>query len=228
MCTNYVTTVRDEIRTRLNLEPPTFDYEPELWPGFKGPILVGGLEWRLAMFGLVPYFSKDGKDYRRTYNARAETVDSRPTYRGPWARRQLALVPMSCFFEPDYETGRAVRWRIARRDGEPFTVAALWDRWRRPDGEILHSFSMLTINADGHPVMGRFHRPGDEKRSLVVVPAEHRRDWLEADDPRELLREMPPDEFTSAPDPLPPKAAAAKPAVARPKQGQLDFDAGVP
>jgi hypothetical protein len=66
MCTHYVTTVRDEIRDRLNLQPPTFEYEPELWPGYKGPMLVAGFEWRLAMFGMVPYFSKDGKDFRRT------------------------------------------------------------------------------------------------------------------------------------------------------------------
>ena len=54
MCTNYVTTVRDEIRERLNLNPPTFDYEPELWPGYKGPMLIGDFEWRLPMFSLVP------------------------------------------------------------------------------------------------------------------------------------------------------------------------------
>jgi putative SOS response-associated peptidase YedK len=205
MCTNYVTTVRDEIRERLDLEPPTFDYVPELWPGYKGPLLVGDFEWRLAMFGLVPYFSKDGKDFRRTYNARSETADSRPTFRGPWRRRQFALAPMMAFFEPDYETGKAVRWRIERRDGEPFTVAALWDVWRPAGAETVHSFTMLTINADGHPVMGRFHRPGDEKRSLVVVPPERRAAWLHARDPREFLRDMPPDEFTSAPAPLPPR-----------------------
>ncbi|NLD54354.1 MAG: SOS response-associated peptidase [Burkholderiaceae bacterium] len=215
MCTNYVTTVRDEIRQRLDLEPPTFDYEAELWPGYKGPILIGDMEWRLALFGLVPYFSKDGKDFRRTYNARSETVDSRPTYRGAWRRRQLALVPMNAFFEPDYATGRPIRWRIDRRDGEPFTVAALWDTWRPPGGETLHSFSMLTINADGHPIMGRFHRPGDEKRSLVVVPPSQRLAWLHADDPKAFLQEMPPDEFTSAAAPLPPKARATAPAQAR-------------
>jgi putative SOS response-associated peptidase YedK len=219
MCTNYVTTVRDEIRERLDLEPPTFSYEAELWPGYKGPILIGEQEWRLAMFGLVPYFSKDGKEFRRTYNARSETADSRPTYRGAWRRRQLALVPMTAFFEPDYETGKAVRWRIGRRDGEPFTVAALWDTWRPHGKETLHSFSMLTINADGHPVMGRFHRPGDEKRSLVVVPAQHRQAWLRTDDPRAFLLEIPPDEFTSAPAPLPPREGTAAPAQAR-----LDID----
>jgi putative SOS response-associated peptidase YedK len=232
MCTNYVTTVRDEIRQRLDLDPPTFDYEPELWPGHKGPMLIGENEWRLAMFGLVPYFSKDGKDFRRTYNARSETADEKPTYRGPWRRRQLALIPMTCFFEPSYESGRPVRWRIERRDGEPFTVAAIWDTWKtrsaagsprppsepddltdpRPTSEpLLHSFSMLTINADGHALMGRFHAPGSEKRSLVIVPPERRAEWLASEDPRQLLREFEAEEFTGSPDPLPPRKKVDEP-----------------
>ena len=245
MCTNYVTTVRDEIRQRLDLDPPTFDYEPELWPGHKGPMLIGDNEWRLAMFGLVPYFSKDGKDFRRTYNARSETADEKPTYRGPWRRRQLALIPMTCFFEPSYESGRPVRWRIERRDGEPFTVAAIWDTWkmrsttgsasgsttarstiggprssshpqepidpRTPTEPLLHSFSMLTINADGHPLMGRFHAPGGEKRSLVIVPAEQRAEWLASQDPRQFLQAFQAEEFTGRPDPLPPRKKADDP-----------------
>lgn len=52
-------------------------------------------------------------------------------------------------------------------------VASIWDRWTDPtSGEIVTSFSMLTVNADGHPVMGRFHWPRDEKRSVVVLGAD--------------------------------------------------------
>jgi len=95
MCTNYVRSSRDLIREHLQQEMPTFEYEPELWPGYKGPILISGLEWRLAMFGMVPYFSKDGKDFRETYNACAETADVRPTYRGPGGGDNQALCPWS-------------------------------------------------------------------------------------------------------------------------------------
>jgi putative SOS response-associated peptidase YedK len=199
------------VRTRLNLNVPTFEYEEELWPGSKGPMLIGDFEWRLAMFGMVPYFSRDGRDFRRTYNARSETADVKPTYRGAWRRRRFALIPMQGFFEPSYESGRAVRWRIERRDGDPFTVAALWDTWK-PDGPTsapLHSFSMLTINADEHPLMSRFHAPGSEKRSLVVVPAGLRDDWLKAEDPRPFLQGLPADEFSSRPEPLPPRVPAS-------------------
>ena len=119
-----------------------------------------------------------------------------------YKQRQFCLVPMMRFFEPCWETGKAVRWSIHRQDGEPFAVAAIWDSWTdRATGEIVESFSMLTINADGHPVMGRFHRPGDERRSLVVVPPRAWHEWLGATTgtARDLLTEMPTAEFGTEP-----------------------------
>jgi predicted phosphodiesterase len=59
---------------------------------------------------------------------------------------------------------------------------------------------MLTINADGHPVMGHFHKPRDEKRSLVVVPSGSWSDWLGASSAsaRVVLFEMNTAKFESA------------------------------
>lgn len=37
------------------------------------------------------------------------------------------------------------------------------------EGPAHWSLSMLTVNADEHPLMRRFHKPGDEKRSVVVL-----------------------------------------------------------
>ena len=151
MCTNYTTTVCDEIRDRLNLNPPTFEYEPELWPGYKGPMLIRDFEWRLAMFGMVPYFSKDGKDFRRTYNARSETADEKPTYRGPWRRRRYALIPMAAFFEPNYESGKPVRWRI-----RPPSFVNLSAIPRMVEGHLLSD--VIAINASIDIVMGEIDR----------------------------------------------------------------------
>jgi len=41
--------------------------------------------------------------------------------------------------------------------------------WSEPEGIAL-SFTMLTVNADQHPLMSRFHTPGDEKRAVVTLP----------------------------------------------------------
>jgi len=47
-------------------------------------------------------------------------------------------------------------------------------------GEIITSFSMLTANADQHPVMKQFHRDGDEKRKPVSFSGPNYKDWLGA------------------------------------------------
>jgi putative SOS response-associated peptidase YedK len=161
-------------------------YVAETYPGYSAPIIRAGdggdLKVDLAVFGLIPAWSKDRSIGKRTYNARSETVAEKPSYRNAWRARRYCLVPMERFVEPCWETGKAVRWSIHRRDREPFTVAAIWDTWTdKGSGEIVESFSMLTINADDHPVMGRFHRPGDERRSLVVVPPDFWRAWLTAE-----------------------------------------------
>jgi putative SOS response-associated peptidase YedK len=38
----------------------------------------------------------------------------------------------------------------------------------------------LTVNADAHPLVSRFHRPGEEKRSLVPLAPEDCDTWLDA------------------------------------------------
>ena len=71
------------------------------------------------------------------------------------------------------------------------------------------SFSMLTVNADDHPVMRRFQRPGDEKRTIVIVPAERYDDWLEAEpgDAPEFLQVYPAEKMVAE---AAPRVAASK------------------
>ena len=39
---------------------------------------------------------------------------------------------------------------------------------------------MLTINADKHELMRNFHKPTDEKRMVVILPADTYEPWLDA------------------------------------------------
>ena len=145
----------------------------------------------LAQFGLVPHWAPDKKKYGlRTYNARSETVQEKPSYREAWKERRFGLALMESFYEPNWETGKAIRWRIKRTDSEPVAVASIWERIvDKETGEIIFSFSMLTIPAAGHEVMKHFHRTEDEKRSIVVLKDNEYKEWLNAnhDQARKLL-----------------------------------------
>ena len=163
------------------------EFPAESYPGFASPIVVQSHQTQrvavgLAKFGLIPAWAKDNKIARHTYNARSETASQKPSFRSAWRNRQFGLVLCKNFFEPNYESGRAVRWKIERADQQPFGIACLWDRWTDPaSGELIVSFSMLTVNADEHAVMNQFHKPGDEKRTPVIISPEYHGDWLGAD-----------------------------------------------
>lgn len=185
MCTNYRPTSLERARQFLGIDPPPFAFRDEVYPGHAAPILrlgEGGIEWRSALFGMIPPWSKTGKDFRHCYNARTETVASKPSFRHAWRKRQFCVVPMDAFYEPNYETGKAVRWRIQRPDGDPLFVAGLWEVWKDPVRDWTPSFTMLTINATGHAVMQRFHAPEDEKRMLVMLEPAQIEAWLRADE----------------------------------------------
>jgi len=135
----------------------------------------------LARFGLIPSWAKDDKISRHTYNARSETAAEKPSYRHAWRQSQVGLVLADNFYEPSYASGKAVRWKIELASGDPFGIACLWERWTDPaSGELVVSFSMLTVNADAHPVMRQFHKPGDEKRTPVIIAPELHDAWLSA------------------------------------------------
>ncbi len=126
----------------------------------------------------------------------AETIGQLRSYAPSWKTSKLCLVPMRAFFEPNWESGTHVRWRIGMTDERDFAVAGIWREWAEQDGSTSHAFTQITINADAHPVMRRFHRPDDEKRSLVIVPPEEYDAWLGCRDPelaRSFLRLCPPE-----------------------------------
>ena len=63
----------------------------------------------------------------------------------------------------------------------------MWNTWTdKQTGEIVESYTMLTINADDHPVMSRMHKPDpklppdrQDKRSVVAIEVANICIWLE-------------------------------------------------
>ena len=79
-----------------------------------------------GQLGLIPHWATDTTVARHMYNARSETVASKPSFRDAWRHGQRCIVPAEAFYEPDWRSGKAVPTRIARADGEPMGIAGLW------------------------------------------------------------------------------------------------------
>jgi putative SOS response-associated peptidase YedK len=188
MCSNFQAVTRNQaawVKQHFQLELPFEDWREEVYPSYVAPFVWledGQVRCDLAEFGLVPAWAATKPKFgMKTYNARSETVAEKPSYRNAWQRKQFGLALMQGFYEPNYESGKAVRYRIKRVDGHPLAVASIWERFiDHSTGEIRFSFSMLTVNATHHPVMKQFHAPEDEKRSIVVLQDCQYGLWLRA------------------------------------------------
>jgi len=208
MCSHYqALKERDKYFRYFGVEPPVEPGKHDVWPGYLGAFIrrhpnadvgdeaVPPREALAGLFGLVSHWSKDTKIARHTFNARSETVAEKPSFREAWKRAQHCIVPADALFEPDWRSGKSVATRIVRADGEPLGLAGLWSSWRSPKGEIVHSYTMLTVNADDHPLMRMFHKPTDEKRMVVILPRNRYQDWLQApaEHSMEFMRPFPAD-----------------------------------
>ena len=190
-----------------------WDWPGETWKDYPAPIIRanadGQREAVLATYGMVPRKCiPPGVKVFDTMNARAESIGEKRSFSSAWRKAQLCAVPMMSFYEPGYESGKAERFGIGMQDDALFSVAGLWREWSMPDGEVATSFTQLTINADDHPLMKRFHKPGEEKRSLVILPNEDLDDWLTCREPelaRSFLRPYPAEAMKAWLAPAPPR-----------------------
>lgn len=195
MCINYTPPPKQIAESLVRISQSTGDSWPEeTFQDYAAPLIRrtrdGTYELMSATYGMLPKAQlAPAAKHVTTMNARAETIGQKTSYANSWRRGQTCLVPMLHFYEPNYESGKAARWAIGMADRAAFCVAGIWRQWDEEEGGQSFSFTQITINADAHPLMRRFHKPGDEKRSLVIVPPEAYEAWLDCRDP-ELARSM--------------------------------------
>ena len=124
----------------------------------------------LMKWGLIPSWAKDPSIGNRMINARAETVGERPSFRRAFESRRC-LVLADGFYEWMKVGRRNVPMRITIGSGEPFGFAGLWETWRSPDGEIVHSCTIITTVPN--EVIEPIHN-----RMPVILPREAEGLWL--------------------------------------------------
>ena len=200
MCTRYISPEAGDLERHWHIGRQTDGQTPlrwvrEVFPGYQGAFIRASKhsasparELVVGPWGLIPWFAKERKLKFPTSNARSEELAQKASYKHPWARGQRCIIPALSFFEPNWESGKHVPWRFKRSDGTPWGLAGLWNTWVDPNtGEVLESYTMLTINADAHPLMRRMHRPDpkrppdmQDKRSVVPIEDHDVDTWLHA------------------------------------------------
>ena len=218
MCNRYFSPAQMEIDFwwKLDQDEWWIGHEDMIFPRKRGPFIRRALDdagYRrqgvVGDWGLIPWFAKERVLKYSTSNARSEELSQKASYKQAWAKGQRCIIPASSFDEPNWESGKNVWWRFRRADGHPWGLAGLWNRWKDPaTGEVVESYSMLTLNADAHPLMRRMHKPDpklaadqQDKRSVIPIAIEDVDLWLSGTtaEASKLLRLAPVEEFDAGP-----------------------------
>ena len=176
MCGRYTLTVPlPDLVDVFDVAPPGFHHAPRynIAPTQEAPVVAwdsGGRRMGLLRWGLVPSWARDPGMGSRLINARSETVAEKPSFRQAFRKRRC-LVPADGFYEWRQEGGspagkgsKQPYW-IYRATREPFAFAGLRERWAPPEGDPLHTFTILTTESTEvvrgiHPRMPVILEPG--------------------------------------------------------------------
>ena len=196
MCTRYISPEAGDIERHWHVGARDgATWAREVYPRYLAPFIRAARtsmeferELVIGQWSLVPWFAKSAKLPYPTSNARSEELSAKASYKIPWARGQRCVIPAESFFEPNWESGKHVPWRFQSSDSRPWGLAGLWNTWTdKETGEVVESYTMLTLNADHHPLMNRMHRPDpkrppemQDKRSVVPIALEDVDHWLTA------------------------------------------------
>jgi putative SOS response-associated peptidase YedK len=122
-----------------------------------------------------------------TFNARAETVESKPFFRDAF-KRTRCLIPMSGYFEwQNTPTGKQPWYFTAGNESPALTAAGLWDEWKdRATGERLQSCTMIVT--EPNDFAAEIH-----DRMPAFLTQEQFEPWLSGEAGAEYLKPVPND-----------------------------------
>jgi hypothetical protein len=105
-------------------------------------------------------------EQRQTFNARSETIASKPAFRSAFEKRRC-LIPADGFVEWKGEKPPKQPYATVPTDGGLITFAGLWENWRNPTTEEwVRTFSIVTT--EPNETLLSIHN-----RMPAILPEEH-------------------------------------------------------
>lgn len=154
-----------------------------------------GLKAAKLHWGLVPGWAKDKKLGSRAINARAETVQEKPSFRAAFKRRRC-LVLADGYYEWVKAGEHKQPYHIAPAAGGVFAFAGLWECWSPNDDPPYYSCAIITCPASAD--LAELHH-----RMPVILDRRSNEQWMspEADPAGQagLLVPAPAGTFTARP-----------------------------
>jgi len=185
---------------------PDFIFTAQTSPRFNiapsQPVLAipndGQKHAEILLWGLIPSWAKDAAIANRLINARSETLDQKPSFRGGFKYKRC-LILADGFYEWKSQPGNKIKVPhfIHLKSRQPFAFAGLWDAWQSADGSLIKSCVIITT--EPNELMAPIHN-----RMPVILRKLDYAQWIDPA-PRtpasllHLLKPYPADEMNAHP-----------------------------
>jgi putative SOS response-associated peptidase YedK len=176
MCGRFTLTADlEQLAERFSFHAANLSFKPHynIAPSQQVLAVIGAEERRggFLRWGLIPSWAKDPSMGDRMINARAETVAEKPSFRRALQKRRC-LVLADGFYDWKKEGKTKTPMYIRLQSHEPFGFAGLWETWKSPEGEAIHSCTIITTTPN--TLMESIHN-----RMPVILPRAAEAVWLD-------------------------------------------------
>ena len=167
MCGRFAQTCSvDKVMSEFEVFQSEITLEPRynIWPSQRIPVIIqqnGFRTLEMREWGLIPFWAKEPNPM---INARAETVEEKPTFWHAFQNRRC-LIPASGFYEWTNESGQKLPYFIHLQNESPMAFAGLWEEWLSPEGETRLTCTILTIAANS--LMQEIHH----RMPVILTPS---------------------------------------------------------
>lgn len=202
MCGRFVlVTDLKIIQKNFNVQEVFCQYQPSwnIAPSQLIPAIINYDGKKLLVcfrWGLIPSWSKDPSIAEKMFNARAETVDQKPSFRDAFKKRRCLIVADG-FYEWKKEGNKKIPLYYHLKSGRPFGFAGLYETWLSPDQKEISTCTIITTAAN--ELISPVH-----DRMPVILSGDQERAWLgsNASDVaalKSILKPYPAEEMDSRP-----------------------------
>src|SRR5437763_7945215 len=123
--------------------PPRYNIAPSQ----QIVIVTNQREMQLVRWGLLPHWAKEATFGGKTINARAESVATKPSYRGPFRYRRC-LIPATGFYEWLATPEGKIPYHIRLKSGEVFGMAGHNETWTGHEHNESPTCAMITTESN--------------------------------------------------------------------------------
>ena len=186
MCGRYSIPEPDDIPVHFKGTRIGYDLKPRYnaAPSENLPVIVNNTDKHVEMmrWGLVPFWAKDEKIGYKMINARAETLQIKPSFRKALSL-QRCIIPAGGFFEWKQVDKEKIPYYISLKNNSVFGFAGLYDVWRDKQGKEIKTYTIITTepNALVEPI---------HNRMPAILEKQDEDEWLNPDEtePQRIIK----------------------------------------